>query len=105
MDTKQVKEQLIAKIRLKLRVISDEELLKLIVSLDKNKLNNQIKGGTFPAWDIAYRLHSNSWSMSAKQRKGLVNVLTYYLADFIFDGLLSGERERVEETLNRIEYL
>lgn len=88
MDVKQIREQLIAQIRLKLRFKTDDELLDLILYQDKDSLNNQIKDGDFPAWDIAYRLKTNGWEISPKQKKALINTLTYYLTDKVIENKL-----------------
>ena len=88
MEVTQIREQLIAQIRLKLRYKSDDELLDLILHQDKQNLNNQITNGNFPAWDIAYRLKTNGWEISPKQKKALINVLTYYLTDKVIENKL-----------------
>lgn len=88
MEVTQIREQLIAQIRLKLRYKSDDELLDLILHQDKETLNNQITNGNFPAWDIAYRLKTNGWEISPKQKKALINVLTYYLTDKVIENKL-----------------
>lgn len=85
MEVTQIREQLIAQIRLKLRFKTDDELLNLILRQDKQALNNQIKDGDFPAWDIAYRLKTNGWEISPKQKKALINTLTYYLTDRVME--------------------
>lgn len=88
MEIKDFKEQAIAQIRLRLRYKSDEELLDLVLHQDKEALNNQVKDGNFPAWDIAYRLKTNGWELSKKQKTSLINVLTYYLSDKIIEDKL-----------------
>ena len=88
MDVKQIREQVVARIRIQLRYKTDEDLLNLILSQNKEGLNNQVTDGNFPAWDIAYRLKTNGWEISPKQKKALINVLTYYLADKVIKNKL-----------------
>lgn len=78
-----------SKIRLDLMQKSDEEIIELILSSDKEDMNNRIKGGSFPAWDIAYRLKTHGWQASHKQKKAFINILTYVLVDEVFDRLIN----------------
>lgn len=75
------KNQLTAKIRLQLLVKSDEDILKIALSLNREALNNQVPDEGFPAWDVANRIHTNHYDLSKGQRKALINVLSHYMSD------------------------
>ena len=86
METKE-RDVITSKIRLDLIQKSDKDIIELILSSDKEDMNNRIKGGSFPAWDIAYRLKTHGWQTSHKQKKAFINILTYFLVDEVVDKL------------------
>lgn len=65
-------------IRADLQELSNEQLLKKILSFkDKEYLNNVVKDNKFPAYDIAERILNNRWTMTEKQRKALTNIYVH----------------------------
>lgn len=94
-STKQsIKRQLLAQIRISLLQKTDKQLLKFLLNMNKDELNQQVPNNSFPAWDIAERLYKNNWEVSSKQRKALINTASYYYSDYVFNKALSNLNKR-----------
>lgn len=89
MNYKEEKRKLLANIRISLLQKNDDELLDFVLTLNKEKLNNQVPHNSFPVWDIAYRLKTNYWKMSTKQRSAIINTTSYYYTDYVFNKALN----------------
>lgn len=88
------KRKLLGTIRIKLLQKTDTELLNFVLSLDKTQLNSEVPNNGFPAWDIAYKLKVNNWSVSPKQRKAIINIVSYYYTNYVFQEALFNIRKR-----------
>lgn len=94
LNYKEEKRILLATIRINLLQKNDDDLLNFVLSLNKKELNEQIPDNAFPVWEIAYKIKSNNWSLSPKQRKAIINTTSYYYADFVLDKAIKNIKNR-----------
>jgi len=78
-DEWNMRNQIIGSYRKQFAKLTDKQLHDYIVCLKRERLNDVVKHGKFPAWDLARDYYTLDKAYSAKMRTALINVTAFYI--------------------------